>query len=80
MPERNDDDVRAQHLSFGHRVRELRKARGLSQEELAELAGVHRTYMSSVERGERNVGLDNILAIAAALDVPASDLFMGETA
>jgi DNA-binding XRE family transcriptional regulator len=72
MPERNDDEVRAQHLSFGHRVRDLRQARGLSQEELAESAGVHRTYVSSLERGQRNVGLDNILAIAA------SDLFTGE--
>jgi transcriptional regulator with XRE-family HTH domain len=78
MPERNDDDVRAQHLSFGHRVRDLRQARGLSQEELAESAGVHRTYVSSLERGRRNVGLDNILAIAAALGVPASDLFTNE--
>ncbi|UWZ37979.1 helix-turn-helix transcriptional regulator [Dactylosporangium roseum] len=79
MPERNDDDVRAQHLSFGRRVRNLRQARGLSQEELAELAGVHRTYMSSLERGQRNVGLDNILAIAAALGVPAADLFAEDT-
>jgi transcriptional regulator with XRE-family HTH domain len=78
MSERNDDDLRAQHLSFGHRVRDLRQARGLSQEELAESAGVHRTYVSSLERGQRNVGLDNILAIAAALGVPASDLFIGE--
>lgn len=75
MPERNDDEVRAQHLSFGHRVQILRQARGLSQEQLAEAAGVHRTYVSSLERGQRNVGLDNILAIAAALEVPASDLF-----
>ena len=75
MPERDDNDLRARHLSFGLRVRDLRQARGLSQEKLAELAGVHRTYLSSLERGQRNVGLDNILAIAAALDVPASLLF-----
>jgi transcriptional regulator with XRE-family HTH domain len=79
MPERNDNDLRAQHLSFGRRVRDLRQARGLSQEELAELAGVHRTYVSSLERGQRNVGLDNILAIATALGVPASELFTGQT-
>jgi transcriptional regulator with XRE-family HTH domain len=79
MPERDDNDLRARHLSFGHRVRELRQARGLSQEKLAELAGVHRTYVSSLERGQRNVGLDNILAIAAALGVPASFLFTEET-
>ena len=79
MPERNDEELRAQHLSFGQRVREIRQDRGLSQEELAELAGMHRTYVSSLERGLRNVGLDNILAIAAALDVSPSDLFLGET-
>ncbi|TFC93375.1 MULTISPECIES: helix-turn-helix transcriptional regulator [Cryobacterium] len=78
MPERNDEELRAQHLSFGQRVREIRQDRGLSQEELAELAGMHRTYVSSLERGLRNVGLDNILAIAAALDVSPSDLFLGE--
>ena len=78
MSERDDNDLRARHLSFGHRVRDLRQARGLSQEKLAELAGVHRTYVSSLERGQRNVGLVNILAIAAALDVPASLLFTEE--
>jgi transcriptional regulator with XRE-family HTH domain len=60
---------------FGQRVRALREARGLSQEQLAELAGVHRTYLSSLERGERNVGLDNIHAIAQALGVPTAELF-----
>ncbi|WP_431918127.1 helix-turn-helix domain-containing protein [Micromonospora wenchangensis] len=78
MPERNDGELRAQHLRFGQRVRDLRQARRLSQEDLAELAGVHRTYVSSLERGQRNVGLDNILAIAAALGVPASELFTEE--
>jgi len=79
MPDHNDDEVRAQHLRFGQRVRDLRQARGLSQEELADAAGLHRTYVSSVERGQRNVGLDNILAIAVALGVPASELFVVET-
>lgn len=60
---------------FGERIRTLRQDRGLSQERLAEMAGVHRTYLSSVERGERNVSLDNIYAIAAALSVPPADLF-----
>ena len=60
---------------FGDRIRALRQDRGLSQERLAEMAGVHRTYLSSVERGERNVSLDNIHAIAAALNVPPADLF-----
>ncbi len=61
--------------AFGERVRALRSALGLSQEALAERADLHRTYVGSVERGERNIGLDNIHALADALDVPAADLF-----
>ncbi len=60
---------------FGDRIRALRQDRGLSQERLAEMAGVHRTYLSSLERGERNVSLDNIYAIAAALGVSPAELF-----
>ena len=51
----------------GVRIRELRLAKGVSQEALADEAGVHRTYMGSVERGERNISLDNIVRIAKAL-------------
>ena len=60
---------------FGDRVRELRKARQLSQEELAHRAGVHRTYLGSIERGERNPSLKNMTAIAEALGVSLSELF-----
>lgn len=60
---------------FGERIRTLRQSRGFSQEHLAELAGIHRTYLSSLERGERNVALDNIYALAEALDVPPAQLF-----
>lgn len=67
-----------QRAAFGARVRELRLARGLSQEQLAERAGLHRTYISSLERGQRNVGLDNILDLAAALEVPAAHLFQDQ--
>lgn len=62
-------------IAFGHRVRALRQACGLSQEQLAEQAGLHRTYVSSLERGQRNVGLDNIMALARALGVPPAYLF-----
>jgi len=60
---------------FGERVKELRQIKGLSQEELAFRAKVHRTYLGGIERGERNPALKNIVAIAKALDVSLSELF-----
>ncbi len=60
---------------FGMRMRELRRARHLSQEDLAELCGLDRTYISGVERGQRNIALRNIEALAQALDVSLADLF-----
>jgi len=60
---------------FGDRIRVLRLAKGLSQEELAFRAGMHRTYLGGIERGERNPALKNIAAIAKALDVTLSELF-----
>lgn len=62
-------------LAFGHRVQELRKARNLSQEQLADLAGVHRTYVGMIERAEKNITLCNIERIAKALKVNIKDLF-----
>ena len=60
---------------FGEQVRKLRLAMDLSQEELAFKAGVHRTYLGSIERGERNPSLKNIAAIAKALNISLSELF-----
>jgi transcriptional regulator with XRE-family HTH domain len=60
---------------FGARVRALREMAGLSQEELAARAGIHRTYVGGVERGERNLSLRNIVRLAKALGVPPGDLF-----
>lgn len=55
--------------AFGDNVRAGRIALGFSQEQLASKCGLHRTYVGSVERGERNVGLENIVRIACALQV-----------
>jgi transcriptional regulator with XRE-family HTH domain len=60
---------------FGDAVRARRDELGLTQEELAHRAGIHRTYLSDVERGARNVSLVNIEALAAALGVPMAELF-----
>ena len=60
---------------FGQRVRELRLAADLSQEELAESCGLHRTYIGGIERGERNVGVLNLLQLARALRVRPGELF-----
>ena len=61
-------------IRFGAVVREARLGVGLSQEELGERAGLHRTYVGAVERGERNVSLINIHAIAGALGLPVRDI------
>jgi transcriptional regulator with XRE-family HTH domain len=55
-------------------IRAMRKERGISQEELADLAGLHRTYVGSIERGERNVSIDNIERLAGALEQDVMDL------
>jgi DNA-binding XRE family transcriptional regulator len=58
---------------FAFRVRELRAHHGYSQEELAHRAGLHRTYIGAVERGERNITLLNAQRIADALGVPLAE-------
>lgn len=60
---------------FGDRVRELRIQKGLSQEQLAHIANVHRTYIGMIERAEKNITLLNIEKIANALDTTIKQLF-----
>lgn len=62
---------------FGQRVRELRKAKGLSQETFATGCGLDRTYISGIERGRRNVSLRNIEVIAKSLGISISELTNG---
>ena len=63
---------------LGFRIRELRLARGLTQADLAESCGLHRTFIGSVERGERNVAVLNLRRIAKTLRVPIEDLFVDD--
>jgi len=62
-------------IKFGKKVREERARLGLSQEELASRAGVHRTYIGMIERAEKNITLENIEKIAKALKISIADFF-----
>ena len=61
-------------IVFANRLREFRTSKGISQEKLAELSGLHRTYVSSVERYERNITIDNMERLALALGVDMREL------
>ncbi len=63
---------------FGSNVRKYRIEAGLSQEKLAEIADLHRTYVSDIERFQRSISLDNIQKIAEALNVDAYKLLKAE--
>lgn len=60
---------------FSRNLQLIRKSKKISQEKLAELCGLHRTYIGAVERGERNISLKNVEKIAIALDVEVIELF-----
>ncbi|MDN3568713.1 helix-turn-helix domain-containing protein [Paeniroseomonas aquatica] len=69
------DDGNTIRQRFGSRVKDARKAKRLSQEGFADLCGLDRTYVGGVERGERNISLENIQKIADALGLPIAELF-----
>ncbi len=62
-------------LRFGIKIKELRKQKGLSQEKLANLADIDRTYLPTIEKGERNVSIEVVEKLAKALEVQIKDLF-----
>lgn len=62
----------------GNRIRELRKAKGWTQEQLAEAAGLHYSYIGGVERGDRNISLETLEKIIEGLQVAASEIFKFE--
>jgi len=68
---------KAELILFGKAVRQAREQKGLSQEALADLCHLHRTYIGGIERGERNVGLLNLLRLSKALKILPSDLLQG---
>lgn len=70
---RTDHLLRARNL-FGSNLRSLRVQKGLSQENLAHSCNLHRTYIGSIERGERNISIDNMERIAVALNTELPDL------
>ena len=61
-------------INFGLRVKEIRKNRGLSQEELAHKSNLHRTYIGMIERGERNISLSNMAVFAKVFEINISEL------
>ncbi|MFC6616442.1 helix-turn-helix domain-containing protein [Deinococcus radiophilus] len=62
-------------IAIGFAIKRLRSSKKLSQESLAEMSGIHRTYISSIERGERNVGINMLLSILDALEQKPSSFF-----
>jgi len=65
--------------SFGAKLRRIRESKGISQETLAAIAGLDRTYVSSCERGKRNIGLENIHRLANALEITVESLFKDDS-
>lgn len=71
----NEKETLLTHL--GYRVKELRKDKGISQEQLGEMSGLHRTYIGMIERGEKNITVYNIWLISKALETDLKTIFYG---
>ncbi len=70
------NEMSASILKFlGSRIRDMRKSQRLSQEQLAEVSGLHHTYIGAVERGERNISIKSLLKITNALKIPIGEVF-----
>ncbi|OWR14481.1 helix-turn-helix domain-containing protein [Chryseobacterium sp. VAUSW3] len=69
------DDTKKILIDFGNKVRQLRKIKNISQEELAHKADLHRTYIGMIERAEKNITLINVQKMANALEVDIKELF-----
>ncbi len=74
------DPLSSATAEFGARVRTHRQRMGLSQEALADVAGLHWTFVGQVERGRRNISLHNLLKLAGALEIDPGELVTGLTA
>ena len=64
-------------IDLGKKIVEIRRTKNISQEKLGEISGLHRTYVGSVERGERNISIEAISRICKALEIKLEDLFKG---
>ena len=73
----NEGKIAMVRSRVGARIRELRVQQGFSQYKFSEMIGMDRTYLIGVEKGRRNISLDNIAKISAGLDIRLSDLFEG---
>jgi len=71
------ENIRNISVVIGRKIRVERVKQGISQEKLAEMSGLHRTYIGMVERGEKNITLLNYVRIASALNVPLHELTLG---
>lgn len=76
---RKNKKITRTRMTFARNLRKFRTLRKLSQEDLAELADLHRTYIGSVERGERNISIDNMERLAKALGLRVLDLVREES-